>query len=54
MRTFEVKLEVTETHYVKVQAKSKSEAEEIAEDMGVNSLDAHETDVEAVGVVEVK
>jgi len=54
MKKYVVELEVTETHFVKVQAKSKSEAEDIAIDEGVNSLDAHETDVEAVGVVEVK
>ena len=51
---YEVKLIVTETHYVNVKANNPEEASKIAEDKGVNSLDAHTTEVETESVMEIK
>ena len=52
-KLYEVKLIVTEEHYLKVEADSPEEASEEAESYGVNSLDAHSTDVETEYVVEL-
>jgi len=52
-KLYEVKLIVTEEHYLKIEADSPEEASEEAESYGVNSLDAHSTDVETESVVEV-
>tara|TARA_R100001463_G_scaffold130434_1_gene189835 strand:+ start:244 stop:411 length:168 start_codon:yes stop_codon:yes gene_type:complete len=50
MKLYKVKLIVTETHYVDIEAYTEAEAMQKAEDCGVNSMDAHDTNVEAVGV----
>lgn len=49
---YEIKLEVIETHYLTIDADSKEDAEEQAEDYGVNSLDAFSTEVEVISVKE--
>ena len=40
MKTFEVKISVSETHYVNIEAESKEEAEVLAEDIQVCSDEA--------------
>ncbi len=52
MKTYVVKLIVTETHYLQIDADSKAEAMEKAEDDGVMSIDAHDTEVEAISATE--
>ena len=53
MKRYIVKLIVTEEHYIDIEADSEEEAMEKGESWGVNSLDAHSTEVEAERVVEV-
>jgi len=51
-KLYEVKLIVTEEHYLKIEANSPEEASEEAESYGVNSKDAHSTDVETESVMD--
>jgi len=53
MKLYTVKLIVTEKHYIDIVADSEEEAMEKGESWGVNSLDAHSTEVEAESVEEV-
>ena len=52
MKTYVVKLIVTETHFLNIEADSQTEAMEKAEDDGVMSMDAHDTEVEAISATE--
>ena len=51
---YEIKLEVIETHYLNIDADNKEDAEEQAYSYGVNSQDAHHTNLEVVSVMENK
>lgn len=53
MNEYEVKVEVTETHYLKLNADNKQDAIEKAESYGVNPADAHSTDVKATEIKEI-
>lgn len=44
---YKVKIIVEEHHYINIEANSKEEAEDKAENLGVNSLDADSTSVDA-------
>jgi len=48
MKTYLVKLIVTETHFLHTKADNEAEAMKKAENYGVNSMDSHDTDVEAI------
>ena len=48
---YEVKLEVIETHYLTIDADSKEDAEKIAGTHGLDSADAHTTDVEIISTI---
>jgi len=50
-KEYEVKLVVTETHYLQIEADSKAEAMDIAESSGVQSCDAHFNDVKVMDVI---
>lgn len=50
MKKYKVKLEVIETHYLDIDADNEQDAIEKAESYGVNSMDAHDTDVIVVNV----
>ena len=47
---YKVKLEVIETHYLDIDADNEQDAIEKAESCGVNSIDAHDTEVMVVKV----
>ena len=53
-KEYEVKLIVTETHYLQIDADSKDEAMQKAENYGVMSMDADDTDVESVNAWEIE
>tara|TARA_R100000664_G_C2699816_1_gene100592 strand:- start:323 stop:646 length:324 start_codon:yes stop_codon:yes gene_type:complete len=53
-KMYEVKLIVKEEHFLKVKAADEEDAMEIAESIGVNSIDAHSTRVDAVSVVSLE
>ena len=53
MNEYEVKVEVTETHYLKLNADNEEDAIEQAESYGVNSQDAFSTDVKATEIKEI-
>ena len=48
MNEYEVKVKVIETHYLTIEADSKKDAEKQAETHGLDSADAHTTDVEII------
>ena len=50
MKKYKVKLEVIETHYLDIDADNEQDAIAKAESYGVNSMDAHDTDVIVVNV----
>lgn len=50
---YEVKLVVTETHYLQIVADSEAEAIDIAESTGVQSCDAHFNDVKVMDVLKI-
>jgi hypothetical protein len=52
-KEYEVKLVVTETHYLQIEADSEAEAMDIAESSGVQSCDAHFNDVEVMDVIKI-
>ena len=49
---YKVKLEVIETHYLDIDADNKEDAEEQAHSYGVNSQDAHHTNLDVILVEE--
>tara|TARA_R100000773_G_C4153130_1_gene74251 strand:+ start:224 stop:400 length:177 start_codon:yes stop_codon:yes gene_type:complete len=53
MKTFEVKINVSETHYVNIEAESKEEAEVLAEDIQVYSDDADMRDKDIISIKEI-
>ena len=53
MKTFEVKISVSETHYVNIEAESKEEAEVLAEDIQVYSDDADMRDKDIISIKEI-
>jgi len=48
---YEVKLEVIETHYLTIDADNKEDAEKQAETHGLDSADAHTTNVEIISTI---
>ena len=53
MKTFDVKINVSETHYVNIEAESKEEAEVLAEDIQVYSDDADMRDKDIISIKEI-
>ena len=53
MKTFEVIINVSETHNVNIEAESKEEAEVIAEDIQVYSDDADMRDKDIISIKEI-
>ena len=53
MKTFEVKINVSETHYVNIEAESKEEAEVLAEDIQVYSDEADMRDKDIISIKEI-
>ena len=53
MKTFEVKINVSETHYENIEAESKEEAEVLAEDIQVYSDDADMRDKDIISIKEI-
>ena len=53
MKTFEVKINVSETYYVNIEAESKEEAEVLAEDIQVYSDDADMRDKDIISIKEI-
>ena len=53
IKNYEVKVKVVEIHYLSIDAENKEDAMEQALSYGVNSSDAHSTDVEAISVKEI-
>ena len=53
MKTFEVKINVSETHYVNIEAESKEEAEVLAEDIQVYSDEADIRDKDIISIKEI-
>ena len=53
MKTFEVKINVSETYYVYIEAESKEEAEVLAEDIQVYSDDADMRDKDIISIKEI-
>ena len=51
---YRIKLEVIETHYLDIDADNKEDAEEQARSYGVNSQDAHHTNLDVISVEENK
>lgn len=51
---YEVKVEVIETHYLIIEADSKKDAEKQAETHGLDSADAHTTDLEIISTMETE
>ena len=49
---YKVKLEVIETHYLDIDADNKADAAEQARSYGVNSQDAHHTNLDIISVEE--
>jgi len=49
---YKVKLEVIETHYLDIDADNIEDAAEQAESYGVNSQDAHHTNLDVISVEE--
>ena len=51
---YKVKLEVIETHYLDIDADNVADAAEQARSYGVNSQDAHHTNLDVISVEELK
>ena len=51
---YEVKVKVVETHFLIINADNEEDAIEQAENYGVNSMDADDTDVESVNAWEIE